>query len=147
MKNLSLPYVETFWFCFSQDCGGASGFEEFLEALNPEDPEHSAMAVWLDPHHLGHAFICCIQSLQKGHQQLKSCCETKSGGLLRSLPGEELEALRVQACSECPFVQSLLLVEFNQALQCNLCLIVKYWKGGQGERKGGEEWRGCSVSL
>ena len=32
--------------CLAQDCGGASGFEEFLEALNPEDPEHSAMAAW-----------------------------------------------------------------------------------------------------
>lgn len=30
----------------AQDCGGASGFEEFLEALSPADPEHKAMAVW-----------------------------------------------------------------------------------------------------
>lgn len=29
-----------------EDCGGASGFEEFLEALSPEDPEHKAMAAW-----------------------------------------------------------------------------------------------------
>lgn len=29
-----------------QDCGGASGFQEFMEALNPEDPEHRAMAAW-----------------------------------------------------------------------------------------------------
>ena len=41
VHNVGLTFVVL------QDCGGASGYEEFLEAIsNPDDPEHNAMAVW-----------------------------------------------------------------------------------------------------
>ena len=57
-----------------QDCGGASGFEEFLEAIsNPHDPEHNAMAVW-----------CASQANQTWCVSLVPCLSTTNTNLILS---------------------------------------------------------------